>query len=339
MRSRMIDFSSLSNASCALARNSRVLGRVLGSPAYCVEDLLLDGLGGVLALELVLDRGGLVELLPVRALDLLEQALVDLRRLDLELRALPAFSPSSRMAATSFLISECAMSSASRISASGISLAPASTIRMASSVPETTRSRSAREEVLLVRVDDEVAVDLADPHRADRLRERDVGDHQRRGGAVHREDVVGVDVVDRQRDRDELRLAVPALGEERAQRAVDHAGDERALLAGAALALEERAGDLARGVHALLDVHRQREEVDVTQVAGGRGAQHHRLAGADDDGAGGLLGHAAGLERDLGSADLDGDPMHFRHMFLSRPRVRCAGPLHLLTLRYRCPPW
>ena len=34
------------------------------------------------------------------------------------------------------------MSSASRISASGTSLAPASTIRMASSVPDTTRSRS-----------------------------------------------------------------------------------------------------------------------------------------------------------------------------------------------------
>ena len=34
------------------------------------------------------------------------------------------------------------MSSASRISASGISLAPASTIRMASSVPATIRSRS-----------------------------------------------------------------------------------------------------------------------------------------------------------------------------------------------------
>ena len=34
------------------------------------------------------------------------------------------------------------MSSASRISASGISLAPASTIRIASSVPATIRSRS-----------------------------------------------------------------------------------------------------------------------------------------------------------------------------------------------------
>ena len=56
--------------------------------------------------------------------------------------SLPASSASSRCAAQIFLISEWAMSSASRISASGISLAPASTIRMASSVPATIRSRS-----------------------------------------------------------------------------------------------------------------------------------------------------------------------------------------------------
>ena len=74
-------------------------------------------------------------------------------------------------------------------------------------------------------------------------------------------------VVDAQRDRHELGLEVPALGEERADRPVDHAGGQRALLAGAALALEERAGDLARGVHALLDVDGQREEVDVAEVA------------------------------------------------------------------------
>ena len=53
---------------------------------------------------------------------------------------LPAFSASSRWAAQIFLISPWAMSSASRISASEISLAPASTMRMASSEPETTRS-------------------------------------------------------------------------------------------------------------------------------------------------------------------------------------------------------
>ena len=105
---------------------------------------------------------------------------------------LPAFSASSRCAAQSFLISPWAMSRASRIVSSATSLAPASTIRIASSVPATTRSRR-RLECPPRRVDDEVAVlVLADAHGADRARERDVGHHQRGAGAVHREDVVGV---------------------------------------------------------------------------------------------------------------------------------------------------
>ena len=152
-------------------------------------------------------------------------------------------------------------------------------------------------------------------------RERDVGHHQRGAGAVHREDVVGDHVVDRHRDRDQLGLTPPALGEERAQRAVDHASGERALLAGATLALEEAAGDLARGVHALLDIHRQREEVDVAKVACGGGARGPlRLAGLDDHGAARLLGVLSGLEGDLGAADLNGDAGYIRlHMFLSAP--------------------
>ena len=187
-------------------------------------------------------------------------------------------SASSRCSAQSFLISAWAMSSASRISASGISLAPASTIRIASSVPATIRSRSegfsaSGSRSASLRVDDEVAVDLADPHRADGRRQRDVGDHQRRRGAVHREDVVGVDVVDRKRDRHQLRVIAPFLGEQRADRAVDHARGQRALLAWAALALEERAGDFPGGVHALLDIHRQREEVDVAEAACDRGSK------------------------------------------------------------------
>ena len=167
--------------------------------------------------------------------------------------------------------------------------------------------------------------------------QRDVGDHQRGGGAVHREDVVRVDVVDRERDRDELRLVAPALGEERADRAVDHARGQRALLARAALALEERAGDLARGVHALLDVDRQREEVDVAEVAGRGGAEDHRVALADDDGAGGLLGHLAGLERDLGTGDLDGDRRNgVCHMcFLSWPARRSAGHRRISSVSER----
>jgi hypothetical protein len=188
--------------------------------------------------------------------------------------------------------------------------------------------------LLLRRVDDEVALDLADPHGADRRRERDARDHQRRGRAVHREDVVRVVVIDRQRDRDELRLVAPALGEQRAQRAVDHAGDQRRLLAGAALALEERAGDLARGVHPLLDVDGERHEVDVAQVPGSCCAEDAGVAGGDEDGAGGLLGQATRLEVDLRAADLDGNPVHFRHMFLSRSTARSvADPSSLSSLR------
>jgi hypothetical protein len=114
------------------------------------------------------------------------------------------------------------------------------------------------EQPLLVRVHEEVALGvLADPHGADRRRERNVGHHQGGAGAVHREDVVGVLVVDRHGDRDQLRVAVPALGEERPQGPVDHARSEGGLLACPALAAEEAAGDLARGVHPLLHVDRQ----------------------------------------------------------------------------------
>ena len=153
--------------------------------------------------------------------------------------------------------------------------------------------------VLLGGVDDEVAVELADPHRADVGGDGDRGDRQRRGGAVHREDVVGVDVVNRHRDRDQLGLVVPALGEERADRPVDHARGQRRLLAGATLAAEERAGDLARGVHPLLDVDGEGKEVHVAQVPDGCGAEHHRVAGLNHDRATRLLRELSRLEGDL----------------------------------------
>ena len=203
------------------------------------------------------------------------------------------------------------MSSASRISASGISLAPASTMRMASSVPATMRSRS----VLPTRSASSGLTTKLPSILPMRTAPTGVGSGTGEsisavGRAVHRKDVVGVDVIDAQRDRHELRLVVPALGEERADGTIDHARGQRALLARATLALEERAGDLARRVHALLDVHRQREEVDIAQIADGRGAEDHRVALADDDRAGGLLGHLAGLERDRLTGDLHRDRLH-----------------------------
>ena len=71
----------------------------------------------------------------------------------------------------------------------------------------------------------------------------------------------------------------------------------------------------------------------------GRGAEDHGVALADDDGAGGLLGHLAGLERDLATGDLDGDRVTASVLicdcpFRARPSV--GGPLRAsLCIRTR----
>ena len=151
------------------------------------------------------------------------------------------------------------------------------------------------------RVDDELAVDASDPNGADRAQEGQRRDHQRGRGPVDAEDVVRGDEVRRQRRADDVHLVLVALRPERPDRAVDHARRQDRALGGPSFALEEAAGDLPGRVHALLDVHGEREEVRAFAALhpphGGR--QDHRLACADDDGAVRLLRELAALEGHL----------------------------------------
>ena len=71
----------------------------------------------------------------------------------------------------------------------------------------------------------------------------------------------------RENGGDDLGLVAEALGEERADRAVDQARDERLVLARPAFALEVAAGDLARGEGLFLVVDGEREEVDARLLA------------------------------------------------------------------------
>jgi hypothetical protein len=131
-------------------------------------------------------------------------------------------------------------------------------------------------------------------------------------------------VLGRQRLAHDLRLVVPPLGEQRPDRPVDHPGGEDALLARATLATEERTRDLPGRVVALLDVHGERQEVDVAQPAGRRGAQDHRVAGADHDGSARLPGELARLEGDLRAADLHRDAAHVKHAHVFAFSLRAA---------------
>src|SRR5581483_2065819 len=96
---------------------------------------------------------------------------------------------------------------------------------------------------------------------------------------------------------------------QRPDRTVDHARGQDRPLCRAPLALEEAARDLAGGVHPLLDVDGEREEVcALARLGASLGCgEHHRVASADDDGAVRLLREMAGFEADLLLSDLDGD--------------------------------
>ncbi len=140
---------------------------------------------------------------------------------------------------------------------------------------------------------------------------------------------------------DDLDLVAQTVDEGRAQRPVDQAAGEDRVGGGTALTTEERARDAPGGVHTLFDVHRQREEVEVLlgvlRRAGGR-QQHGLVVEVGDDGAGGLLSKATGLETDRAGAV--GTVVECRRRLrrrLRRSRLRnCLSSLYLLfPLRLR----
>jgi hypothetical protein len=93
---------------------------------------------------------------------------------------------------------------------------------------------------------------------------------------------------------DHLRVAAPAFGEQRTDRAIDQARRQRVLLGRTALALEIAAGNAAGRVVFFGVVDRQRQEIDAGFRLLGRdnGRDDGGLAVCGDDGA-------VGLTRDL----------------------------------------
>ena len=117
--------------------------------------------------------------------------------------------------------------------------------------------------LLVVRgVDDPLSVDAADAYAADRAHERDLADVKRRRGRVHSEEVCLARSVGLDEHGVDLHIVVVAVGEERTDRTVAHAGREDLLRAGTRLTLEESAGELARGVELLAVLALEREEID-----------------------------------------------------------------------------
>ena len=156
------------------------------------------------------------------------------------------------------------------------------------------------------RVDDELAVDVADADGRDRIRERNLGDHQRRGGGVDGEDIGIVLAVSGENQGDDLRLLPVALRKRWAEGTVDETAGENFLLGGTAFAFEKAARDAAAGVGVLLVVDGEGHEVaeDGAFFVAGRG-EDDRVAVADHARAVGLTCDRTGLERKRTPADLE----------------------------------
>ena len=163
---------------------------------------------------------------------------------------------------------------------------------------------------------------VGDAHGADGALERDARDRQGGRGAVDGEHVVGVLAVGAHDGDDDLGLVAEAVGERRAQRPVDQAAGQDGGVGGTALPAEEAAGDAPGGVHALLDVDREGEEVDAVPDALGGVGRDERFGARDlgDDGALGLEGELARLEREglVGAGDGPGNGDGFSHVCLLR---------------------
>ena len=150
----------------------------------------------------------------------------------------------------------------------------------------------------------QLAIEVTDAHRAQGRLERHATDAHSGKGRDHRAHVgVGRAVV-RQRVAHDLHFARELVREQRTDGAVDETHGQRLLGGRTAFALEEAAGDLARGFGLLAVVHRQREEVDVVALrADARGRKAHRAAEGGDHGAVGLTGDLPSLQHQSDSAD------------------------------------
>ena len=157
-------------------------------------------------------------------------------------------------------------------------------------------------------IDDELAVHLADAHRADRAAERNVGKRQRRAGGVDADDVGIVFFVRGEDQGDDLGLVAEIFGEQGADGAVDLAAGENLTLAGPAFALDEAAGDAAAGVGVLAVIHGKGKK-SMPSVGSGAATAVARTTLSpcgDERGARGLLGHAAGFKsQSLATGKLD----------------------------------
>ena len=147
-------------------------------------------------------------------------------------------------------------------------------------------------------VDDQLTVHKAHLHGAHRAVPGNVGNGEGGGGADEGGDLGRAVMIHSHDGGHNGHIVAEVIGEQGTDGAVDDAGGQDALFTGAALTAIEAAGDAAHGVHLLLKIHAQGEEVDTVPGTGGGGGahQHAGVTVAHHNGGVGQLRQLADLQ-------------------------------------------
>ncbi len=197
---------------------------------------------------------------------------------------------------------------------------------------------------IIGRVDDDPLLVHPQPHRGHRPGKRGGGDHERRRSAEEPHHVRWRIPLRREDGGHNVNLLPVSIGEQGADRAVDEARREHGVVGGPPLPLEEPAGDLPPRVEPLLEIHPERE---VIELLGRRLADHRhedlRVAPRREDRGIGLPGNGPALQPERLS------PKHHLYLWHARhtPRMlsswmSCAYRRGSVRRRYwssrrRCP--
>ena len=177
------------------------------------------------------------------------------------------------------------------------------------------------------RVEDVFAILVADLGSADRAEEGQAGDGQRRRSSHQGQHVAVVFEVVAEQGQDDLGLILVTIDEQRADRPVDQAADQRFFLGRAAFTLEEATGNAACGRVLFLIVDGQGEEIDTFLGLAGpdsRG-EYNRVAVTGENRPIRLARHAPGFEGQRTAAPLNGFPCNIKHV-LSYGRGHTDAP-------------
>ena len=157
------------------------------------------------------------------------------------------------------------------------------------------------------RIGDQLAIEQAHANGGDGIAEGQIGTIRGGGSSGNGDDIGIVIAVRGEHHGDNLGLIAPGIGEQRAHRAVNQAGNKNFFFGRAAFTLEESSRDFAGGICIFAIIHGQRKKIPVVRLIGhARAYEQNGVAIASGDRTVRLLGDFTGLKDQGTSPDLDG---------------------------------